>query len=131
MDGWPHYETTPVEYEVENGENYCFTIKYKDGTKINRSFHETSPLTNKLLEYCNKDEDESYNNAEECFEFEISYIDNSSEEKPLRTIKLTAQDLQEDSEKDKMCADFINGLKNTVEALNDKYSSSLDDIKTK
>lgn len=54
QDGWQHYETNTVEYEVEDGENYCFTIKYKDGTKIYRKFHETSPLTKRLLEYCDK-----------------------------------------------------------------------------
>ena len=54
MDGWPHYETNTVEYEVEDGENYCFTIRYKDGTEIYRKFHETSSFTERLLEYCNK-----------------------------------------------------------------------------
>lgn len=53
-DGWQHYETQTVEYEVEDGENYCFTIVYNDGTEIYREFHETSPLTEKLLEYCNQ-----------------------------------------------------------------------------
>lgn len=51
-DGWQHYETKTVEYEVEDGENYCFTIRYKNGTKIYRKFHETSPLTERLLKYC-------------------------------------------------------------------------------
>lgn len=58
QDGWQHYETKTVEYEVENGENYCFTIKYKNGTEIYRKFHETSPLTERLLEYCNKTSNE-------------------------------------------------------------------------
>jgi DNA polymerase III epsilon subunit-like protein len=53
MDGWQHYETKTVEYEVEDGENYCFTIRYKNGTEIYRKFHETSSLTERLLEYCN------------------------------------------------------------------------------
>lgn len=53
QDGWQHYETKTVEYEVEDGENYCFTIRYKNGTEIYRKFHETSPLTERLLEYCN------------------------------------------------------------------------------
>lgn len=51
-DGWQHYETKTVEYEVEDGENYCFTIRYKNGTEIYRKFHETSPLTERLLKYC-------------------------------------------------------------------------------
>lgn len=55
MDGWPHYETKTVQHEVEDGENYCFIIKYKDDTIIYRKFHETSPLTERLLEYCKKD----------------------------------------------------------------------------
>ena len=52
LDGWQHYETETVEYEVEDGENYCFTIRYKNGTEIYRKFHESSPLTQKLLSYC-------------------------------------------------------------------------------
>lgn len=54
QDGWQHYETKTVEYEVEDGLNYCFNIHYKDGTEIYRVFHETSPLTDRLLEYHNK-----------------------------------------------------------------------------
>ena len=54
QDGWQHYETKTVEYEVEDGLNYCFNIQYKDGTEIYRVFHETSPLTDRLLEYHNK-----------------------------------------------------------------------------
>ena len=56
QDGWAHYETKTVEYEVENGINYYFTIRYKDGTEIYREFHETSPLTARLLKYCEKDD---------------------------------------------------------------------------
>ena len=59
QDGWQHYETKTVEYEVEDGENYCFTIRYKNGTEIYRKFHETSPLTERLLEYCNNNNDGS------------------------------------------------------------------------
>ena len=55
QDGWQHYETKTVEHEVEDGENYCFTIKYKNGTEIYRKFHEDSPLKDKLLKYCKKD----------------------------------------------------------------------------
>ena len=54
QDGWQHYETKTVEYEVEDGDNFCFTIKYKNGTKIYRKFHETSPLTEQLLKLVNK-----------------------------------------------------------------------------
>jgi DNA polymerase III epsilon subunit-like protein len=51
QDGWQHYETKTVEYEVEDGENYCFTIRYKNGKQIQRKFHENSPITKRLIEY--------------------------------------------------------------------------------
>ena len=54
QDGWQHYETRTVEYEVENGKNYCFIIKYKDGTKIYRNFHENSHISQQLLKYCER-----------------------------------------------------------------------------
>lgn len=54
IDGWAHYETKPVDYEVPDGNDYCFTIRYKDGTEIYRKFHESSPLTERLLTYCNQ-----------------------------------------------------------------------------
>lgn len=55
MDGWPHYETKTVQYEVEDGENYCFTIRYKNGTEIYRKFHEDSSFTERLLTYVKED----------------------------------------------------------------------------
>ena len=54
QDGWQHYETKTVEYEVEDGVNYCFAITYKNGTTIYRKFHESSPITQKLLNFKNK-----------------------------------------------------------------------------
>ena len=57
QDGWQHYETKTVEYEVPNGLNYCFTIKYKNGETIYRAFHESSYLTKRLLEYCDDEND--------------------------------------------------------------------------
>jgi hypothetical protein len=54
QDGWQHYETKTVEYEVENGKNCCFIIKYKDGTKEYRKFHETSQISKQLLKYCER-----------------------------------------------------------------------------
>lgn len=54
QDGWQHYETNTVEYEVENGLDYMFTIRYKNGKTIYRKFHESSWLTARLLGYCNK-----------------------------------------------------------------------------
>lgn len=52
QDGWQHYETKTVEYTVEDGKNYCFIIRYKDGSEIYRKFHETSDLSYQLLKYC-------------------------------------------------------------------------------
>lgn len=60
QDGWQHYETQTVEYEVPDGSNYCFTIKYKNGQTIYRKFHEGSPLTARLLEYSNKNDNNNY-----------------------------------------------------------------------
>ena len=54
QDGWAHYETQTVEYEVEDGVDYLFTIHFKDGSEIYRKFHESSPITQRLLEYCNR-----------------------------------------------------------------------------
>lgn len=56
QDGWQHYETKTVKHEVEDGENYCFTIRYKNGTKIYREFHEDSSLTERLLTYVNEED---------------------------------------------------------------------------
>lgn len=55
QDGWQHYETKTVEYEAEDGVNYCFTIRYKNGTTIYRKFHEASPIAQKLLNFKNKE----------------------------------------------------------------------------
>lgn len=57
QDGWQHYETQTVEYEVEDGKNYCFTIRYKNGTEIYRKFHEDSYFTKRLLKYVKEDDD--------------------------------------------------------------------------
>ena len=38
LDGWQHYETETLEYEVEDGNDYCFTIRYKDGTEIYKDY---------------------------------------------------------------------------------------------
>ena len=74
QDGWQHYETKTVEYEVEDGENYCFTITYKNGSKIYRKFHETSPIAQKLLNFQNKAPGtvviEYADGAKKTFEFE-------------------------------------------------------------
>ena len=52
MDGWAHYETETVEHRINNGENYVFSIKCKNGNEIFCKSHESSSLTARLLEYC-------------------------------------------------------------------------------
>jgi hypothetical protein len=54
QDGWQHYETKTVEHVVEDGENYCFTITFKNGCKLYRKFHESSEIAQKLLNFKNK-----------------------------------------------------------------------------
>ena len=51
MDGWQHYETKTVEYEVENGYEYTFLIYYTDGSSITRTYHESHPTAQRLLEF--------------------------------------------------------------------------------
>ena len=51
LDGWQHYETETVEYEVPDGENYTFVIIYKDGSHEERKYHCSSPFTKKLLNH--------------------------------------------------------------------------------
>ncbi|MBR5246997.1 MAG: hypothetical protein IKV25_06485 [Clostridia bacterium] len=50
MDGWQHYETKTVEYEVENGYEYTFLIYYTNGESITRTYHESHHLAQRLLE---------------------------------------------------------------------------------
>lgn len=50
MDGWQHYETKTVEYEVENGYEYTFLIYYTNGKSISRTYHESHPTAQRLLE---------------------------------------------------------------------------------
>ena len=50
MDGWQHYETKTVEYEVENGYEYTFLIHYTNGKSISRTYHESHPTAQRLLE---------------------------------------------------------------------------------
>ena len=49
MDGWQHYETKTVEYEVENGYEYTFLIYYINGESISRTYHESHPNAQRLL----------------------------------------------------------------------------------
>lgn len=54
MDGWQHYETQTVEYEVENGYNITFLIYYTDGSSITKTYHESNPIAQRLQEISEK-----------------------------------------------------------------------------
>ncbi|MBR2152577.1 MAG: hypothetical protein IJ944_04755 [Clostridia bacterium] len=82
LDGWAHYETKEAEYEVPDGENYCFTIRYKDGSEIYRMFHEDSPLTKRLLEYCINDFSKEINEVVDAIS-NIGLLVNEDQELPL------------------------------------------------
>lgn len=48
MDGWQHYETKTVEYEVENGHAITFLIYYTDGSSVTKTYHESHPIAQRL-----------------------------------------------------------------------------------
>ena len=48
MDGWQHYETETIEYEVENGYDLTFLIYFTDNTSITKTYHETHPIAQRL-----------------------------------------------------------------------------------
>lgn len=50
MDGWQHYETKTIEYEVENGYAITFLICFTNGTNITRTYHESHRLAQRLLD---------------------------------------------------------------------------------
>lgn len=50
QDGWQHYETQTVEYEVENGYNITFIIHYTDGKSEWKTYHESHPIAQRLQE---------------------------------------------------------------------------------
>ena len=66
QDGWQHYETKTVQHEVEDGGNYCFTIRYKDGKEIHRKFHEDSDLSERLLTYVKEEDDDTVGSHNDC-----------------------------------------------------------------
>lgn len=49
QDGWQHYETKTVEYEVFNGLEYTFLIYYCNGTHETRVYHESSDFAQRLI----------------------------------------------------------------------------------
>ena len=61
---------------MEDGKNYCFTIRYNDGTEIYRVFHESSPITERLLEYYQDDIEEAYADVEAAIEDVVNEIGN-------------------------------------------------------
>lgn len=48
QDGWQHYETKTIEYEVENGYAITFLICFTNGTNITRTYHESHPVAQRL-----------------------------------------------------------------------------------
>ena len=50
MDGWQHYETKTVEYQVENGYEYTFLISFFNSPSQMLTYHEDSPVAQKLIE---------------------------------------------------------------------------------
>ena len=50
MDGWQHYETKTIEYEVENGYVITFLIYFTDGSSITKKYHESHPMAQRLQE---------------------------------------------------------------------------------
>ena len=116
MTGQPCYATTTVHYEVPDGAHYCFSINYKNGSTIYRKFHESSPLTERLLELCDDyDEDENdYYSSEGTVEFEIELQDGT---------KISSKDNPELTD---TVADVAKSLCNVAVEL-DKMFNSKDD----
>lgn len=54
QDGWQHYETKTVEYEVPDGYEYTFSIYYLDGSHEICTYHESSPIAQHLIEISEK-----------------------------------------------------------------------------
>ena len=53
LDGWQHYETKTIEYEVHNGYIYTFLIIYESGRREFRKYHSSSLHTLKLTKHAN------------------------------------------------------------------------------
>ena len=51
LDGWPHYETKTVEYEVPDGEIYTFLIFYENNDLETRQYHSSSRIAKILLNH--------------------------------------------------------------------------------
>lgn len=49
QDGWQHYATKTVKYEVSNGYEYTFSIYYLDGSHEICKYHESSPIAQRLI----------------------------------------------------------------------------------
>jgi hypothetical protein len=57
LDGWQHYETKTIEYEVPDGYELTFLIIYEGGRREFRKYHSSSPHTLKLIQHVNFSED--------------------------------------------------------------------------
>jgi hypothetical protein len=51
IDGWQHYETKTVEYEVPDGYDLIFLIIYEGGRREYRKYHSSSPFAQRLLNH--------------------------------------------------------------------------------
>lgn len=77
MDGWQHYETKIVEYEVENGYNITFVIHYTDGSSEWKTYHESNPLAQRLQEI--SEIHNLYTNVEENLQNVVEILSDTTE----------------------------------------------------
>ena len=76
MDGWQHYETKTVEYEVENGYNITFVIHYTDGSSEWKTYHESNPLAQRLQEI--SESHNLYTNVEESLQNVVEILSDTT-----------------------------------------------------
>ncbi len=72
MDGWQHYETQTVEYEVENGYNITFVIHYTNGSSVWKIYHESNPIAQRLQEI--SENHNVYTNFQESFKNAVEIL---------------------------------------------------------
>ena len=75
MDGWQHYETKTIEYEVENGYNITFVIHYTDGSSEWKTYHESNPLAQRLQEI--SESHNLYTNVEESLQNVVEILSDT------------------------------------------------------
>ena len=76
MDGWQHYETKTIEYEVENGYNITFVIHYTDGSSEWKTYHESNPLAQRLQEII--ESHNLYTNIEESLQNVVEILSDTT-----------------------------------------------------